>query len=48
VSADERRAWWDRALDPLRTEQAMFRVLIAVVVGTVIVVAVVLLLRALL
>jgi hypothetical protein len=47
VSAGE-RPWWDRALDPLRSEQAMFRVLIAIVVATAVLVALVLVLRALL
>jgi hypothetical protein len=41
------RPWWDRALDPLRSEAAMFRVLIAVVVVAATLIAVVLVLRAL-
>jgi hypothetical protein len=41
------RPWWDRALDPLRSEAAMFRVLIAVVVVAAVVVGVVALVRAL-
>ena len=28
---DEPRPWWDRALDPLRSEAAMFRVLLMVI-----------------
>ena len=41
------RPWWDRALDPLRSEAAMFRVLIGVVVVAAVLIAVVLALRAL-
>jgi hypothetical protein len=41
------RPWWDRALDPLRSEAAMFRVLIGVVVVAAAVVGVVALVRAL-
>lgn len=41
------RPWWDRALDPLRSEAAMFRVLIGVVVVAAVVVGVVALVRAL-
>jgi hypothetical protein len=42
------RPWWDRALDPLRHEAAMFRVLIAVVVVAAVVVIAVLGARAVL
>ena len=35
-----------RPLDPLRSEDAMFRVLLAVIVGAAVIVAVVLLVRA--
>ena len=41
------RPWWDRALDPLRSEAAMFRVLIGVVVVAAFVVGVVALVRPL-
>jgi hypothetical protein len=34
--ADEPRPWWDKALDPLRHEAAMFRVLLAVVAVAVV------------
>ncbi len=42
-----RRPWWDRALDPLRTESAMFRVLLWVIVVCAPLIAVVLVARAL-
>ena len=41
------RPWWDRALDPLRSEAAMFRVLVWVVVVAAVLIGVVLLARAL-
>ena len=41
------RPWWDRALDPLRSEATMFRVLIGVVAVAAVLIAVVLALRAL-
>jgi hypothetical protein len=41
------RPLWDRLLDPLRTEAAMFRVLIGVVVVAALVIGLVLGLRAL-
>ena len=34
------RPWWDKALDPLRHEAAMFRVLVGVVVLCAIVAAI--------
>jgi len=40
------RPWWDRALDPLRTEAAMFRVLLGVIAVAAVIAAVVLLSRA--
>lgn len=33
----EPRPWWDRALDPLRHEDAMFRVLLAVVAVAIVI-----------
>ncbi len=42
------RPWWDRALDPLRSEAAMFRVLLYVIAASVAVVVVVLVARAIL
>jgi hypothetical protein len=42
----ERQPWWLRALEPLRSEAAMFRVLLWVVVIAIAVIAVVLVLRA--
>lgn len=33
---DGPRPWWDRALDPLRTEEAMFRVLLWVLAMAII------------
>ncbi len=44
---DEPRPWWDRALDPLRHEESMFRVLLAVIAVAAIVALVVTLARAL-
>ena len=41
------RPWWDRALDPLRTEPAMFRVLLWVIAVCVPLIAIVLVARAL-
>ena len=41
------RPWWDRALDPLRSEAAAFRVLLFVAAVGAVVVALVLLIRAL-
>jgi hypothetical protein len=42
----EQRPWWDRALDPLRHEASMFRVLLAVVAIAAFVVLVVTVARA--
>jgi hypothetical protein len=42
----EGRPWWDRALDPLRSEAAMFKVLLGVLAVAVTVVVAVLLIRA--
>ena len=42
----EERPWWDKALDPLRSEAAMFRVLLWVVAVAAVFVVVVLLARA--
>lgn len=36
---DGPRPWWDRALDPLRSEAAAFRVLVAVAVVAAVVIA---------
>jgi hypothetical protein len=44
--ADEPRPWWDRALDPLRHEASMFHDLLAVVAVAAVVIAVVLVVRA--
>ena len=44
---DEPRPWWDKALDPLRHEESMFRVLLGVVAAAAVVVIVVILVRAL-
>jgi hypothetical protein len=44
---DEPRPWWDRALDPLRHEAAMFRVLMAVVALAVVIAVLVTVIRAL-
>jgi hypothetical protein len=41
------RPWWDRALDPLRHEQSMFHVLVAVAAIAGVLIAVVLVARAL-
>jgi hypothetical protein len=41
------RPWWDRALDPLRHEQSMFRLLLVVAAIAAIFIAVVLVARAL-
>ena len=43
----EQRPWWDRALDPLRHEESMFRVLLAVVAVAVLIALVVTVARAL-
>jgi hypothetical protein len=45
--ADEPRPWWDKALDPLRHEAAMFRVLLAVVAVIAVLALVVTIARAL-
>jgi hypothetical protein len=45
--ADEPRPWWDKALDPLRHEESMFRVLLAVVAVAALLVLVVAVVRAL-
>jgi len=47
VSDGERPPWWFRALEPLRTEAAMFRVLIGVVAVCAAVVLVTLVVRSL-
>ena len=44
---DEPQPWWLRALAPLRSEAAMFRVLVWVVVGFVAILAVIVVARAL-
>ena len=44
---DQPRPWWDKALDPLRHEASMFHVLLAVVALAAVVIAVVLVIRAL-
>jgi hypothetical protein len=43
----EQRPWWDRALDPLRHEESMFRVLLAVVAVAIVIALVVTVARAL-
>jgi hypothetical protein len=43
----EPRPWWDRALDPLRHEESMFRVLLAVVAVAILIAVVVTVARAL-
>jgi hypothetical protein len=43
----EPRPWWDRALDPLRHEAAMFRVLLAVAAFAAVVILIVEIARAL-
>ena len=45
--ADEPRPWWDKALDPLRHEAAMFRVLLAVVAVAVVIAVLVTVVRSL-
>jgi hypothetical protein len=47
MPADGPRPWWDRALDPLRHEAAMFRVLMAVVALAVVIAVLVTVIRAL-
>ena len=42
------RPWWDRALDPLRHEESMFHVLVAVAAIAGVLIAIVLVARALL
>ena len=42
-----KRPWWDRALDPLRHEASMFSVLLWVAAAAAVLIAVVLLVRAL-
>jgi hypothetical protein len=42
----DRQPWWLRALEPLRSEAAMFRVLLFVIAAAAAVVVVVLLARA--
>jgi hypothetical protein len=44
---DGKRPWWDRALDPLRHEASMFTVLMWVAGAAAVLIAVVLVLRAL-
>jgi hypothetical protein len=46
VAPDEERPWWDRALDPLRYEASMFRVLLYVIAVAIGFVAALLLARA--
>jgi hypothetical protein len=41
------RPWWDRALDPLRHEESMFHVLVAVAAIAGVLIAIVLVARAL-
>jgi hypothetical protein len=41
------RPWWDRALDPLRHEASMFRVLVVIAAIAAALIAVVLVVRAL-
>jgi hypothetical protein len=41
------RPWWDRALDPLRHEESMFHVLVVVAAIAGVLIAVVLVARAL-
>jgi hypothetical protein len=43
---DEPRPWWDKALDPLRHEESMFRVLLVVIAIAAVIVLVVLVARA--
>jgi hypothetical protein len=45
--ADEPRPWWDKALDPLRHEAAMFRVLLAVVAVAAVIAVLVTVVRSL-
>jgi hypothetical protein len=45
-AGDQPRPWWDRALDPLRHEASMFNVLLAVVAVAAVVIAIVLVARA--
>jgi hypothetical protein len=47
IDDEPRRPLWDRALDPLRHEASMFRVLLYVVAIAAVVIAVVLVARAL-
>ncbi len=46
MAPDEPRPWWDRALDPLRYEASMFRVLLYVLAVFVAFVIAVVVLRA--
>jgi hypothetical protein len=43
---DEPRPWWDKALDPLRHEASMFRVLLVVVAVAAVIALVVTFVRA--
>jgi hypothetical protein len=43
---DEPRPWWDKALDPLRHEASMFRVLLVVVAVAAVIALVVTVVRA--
>jgi hypothetical protein len=45
--SDDARPWWDKALDPLRHEESMFKVLLWTIAIAAVVVIVVLGLRAL-
>jgi hypothetical protein len=47
VAPEGPRPWWDKALDPLRHEAAMFRVLMVVVAAAVVIALLVTLIRAL-
>jgi hypothetical protein len=47
MPAEGPRPWWDKALDPLRHEAAMFRVLLAVVVAVALLAVLVTVIRAL-
>jgi hypothetical protein len=45
--ADEPRPWWDKALDPLRHEAAMFRLLLVVAAAVAVIAVLVTVIRAL-
>jgi hypothetical protein len=46
VDSEEPRPWWDRALDPLRYEASMFRVLVYVLAVAVVFALAVVVIRA--